>query len=87
MQVVRRAVQAGHAKWLLGSSRCSSTRTQPQLTSERYKVERGPYATITGAHTAFFESVLGRDRVITEPDECDSYNIDWLRMVKGLYLF
>ena len=93
MQAVKRAgrTSGAAAKWLLGNSRCASSqpqqqqqqRTQPELTAVRYKVERGPYARISDAHAAHFEGLLGSTRVITEPDECDSYNIDWLRIVKG----
>lgn len=86
MQATRRAVQTVRAKCLSpsSSSRLASQKTQPELTSVRYKVERGPYAVIGDAHTSFFNGLLGTERVITEPDECDSYNIDWLRIVKGM---
>uniref|UniRef100_A0ABD2XE31 D-2-hydroxyglutarate dehydrogenase, mitochondrial n=1 Tax=Trichogramma kaykai TaxID=54128 RepID=A0ABD2XE31_9HYME len=60
-------------------------RVRPELTALRYKVERGPYAELGQRDESFFRSLLGEDRVITEPDECDSYNIDWLRSVRGLF--
>lgn len=77
----------GSTKWLLNGCRHRSShqRIQPELTSVRYKVERGPYAAINDAHAAFFTRILGQDRVLTEPDECDSYNVDWLHMVKGYF--
>lgn len=85
MRVARRAAQAG--KLLRGdNSRCASSSAgpvQPELTAVRYKVERGPYAILGDAHVAFFESLLGPDRCITDPDECDGYNVDWFRTVKG----
>ncbi|XP_031789445.1 D-2-hydroxyglutarate dehydrogenase, mitochondrial [Nasonia vitripennis] len=86
MQAARRAAQTvgSRTKWLsLSGSRLASQKTQPELTAVRYKVERGPYAVIGDAHASFFNGLLGPERVITEPDECDSYNIDWLRIVKG----
>lgn len=55
----------------------------PELTSLKYKVSRGPYATITDSHLQFFENLLGKDRLLTDPDECDAYNVDWGKIVKG----
>lgn len=90
LQLGSRSNGGGGTKWLLNgcrrrraSSTTSRQRIQPELTSVRYKVERGPYAAISDVHAAFFARILGTDRVITEPDECDSYNVDWLHMVKG----
>ena len=58
---------------------------QPELTSVRYKVKRGPYSVISDSHTSFFTKLLGSDRIITQADECDSYNIDWLKIVRGIF--
>ncbi|XP_077254732.1 D-2-hydroxyglutaric acid dehydrogenase [Temnothorax americanus] len=68
-KIVSRYYQTGGAK--------------PELTSIRYKMRRGPYATITNADVCFFESLLGSNRLITDPDECESYNIDFPRTVRG----
>lgn len=56
---------------------------RPELTSIRYKMQRGPYATITDADVRFFDSLLGSSRLIMDPDECESYNIDFPKTVRG----
>lgn len=68
---------------------CAATRlgsTMPDLTAVRYKVKREPFGEITGTHVNFFEQLLGHNRVITDPNECDSYNVDWIKMVRGVCL-
>ncbi|XP_058805835.1 D-2-hydroxyglutarate dehydrogenase, mitochondrial [Phymastichus coffea] len=77
------ALLNGSRRQLASGAAVAATRTQPELTAVRYKVKRGPYALINDQHAAFFQQLLGNERVITEPDECDTYNIDWLRIVKG----
>ncbi|KAG5327186.1 D2HDH protein, partial [Pseudoatta argentina] len=61
----------------------STGAAKPELTSIRYKIQRGPYATVTDADVCFFESLLGSSRIITDPDECESYNIDFAKTVRG----
>lgn len=56
---------------------------KPELTSVRYKMRRGSYATIADADVRFFDSLLDSNRVITDPDECESYNIDFAKTVRG----
>ncbi|KAI4499154.1 hypothetical protein M0802_005737 [Mischocyttarus mexicanus] len=58
-------------------------KTKPELTSVRYKIQRGPYSMITDEHVNFFERLLDKNRVITDPDECDGYNIDFANTVRG----
>ena len=54
------------------------------MTSVRYpNVKRGQYGSITEADLKFFESVLGSNRVITDPSELEGYNTDWLNTVRG----
>lgn len=65
--------------------RCYSTKTKPELTSIRYKIQRGPYSKLTDEHVNYFEGLLDRNRVITDPDECDGYNIDFANTVRGMY--
>lgn len=66
---------------------CYSTRNvKPELTSIRYKMQRGPYATISNADIRFFESLVGSNRLITDPDECEGYNIDFPKTVRGKHL-
>ncbi|KAG7199803.1 hypothetical protein KM043_000465 [Ampulex compressa] len=56
---------------------------KPELTSVRYRVERGPYSRISEAHLAFFNGLLDRNRIVTDPEECDGYNIDFAKTVRG----
>lgn len=57
--------------------------TKPAFTCDRYKVKRGPYANISNDHVAFFNELLGRNRVITDAEECEGYNIDYSKIVRG----
>lgn len=57
--------------------------TKPAFTSDRYKVKRGPYASISSDHVAFFNELLGRNRVIADAEECEGYNIDYAKIVRG----
>ncbi|XP_012234746.1 D-2-hydroxyglutarate dehydrogenase, mitochondrial [Linepithema humile] len=61
----------------------STCGAKPELTSIRYKMQRGPYATISNADIRFFESLVGSNRLITDPDECEGYNIDFPKTVRG----
>ncbi|XP_012151768.1 D-2-hydroxyglutaric acid dehydrogenase isoform X2 [Megachile rotundata] len=63
--------------------RCFSANAKPQFTADRYKIERYAYSKISKEHVAFFKELLGRNRVITDPEECESYNIDFSRIVRG----
>ncbi|OAD59077.1 D-2-hydroxyglutarate dehydrogenase, mitochondrial [Eufriesea mexicana] len=57
--------------------------TKPAFTADRYDVKRGPYANISNNHVAYFDELLGRNRVITDADECEGYNIDHSKIVRG----
>lgn len=46
-------------------------------------MKRGNYAVLTEDHKQFFIDLLGSTRVITNPDECLSYNVDWIKNVRG----
>ncbi|XP_020293685.1 D-2-hydroxyglutarate dehydrogenase, mitochondrial [Pseudomyrmex gracilis] len=63
--------------------RCYSGSAKPELTSVRYKVRRGPYAAISTSDLRFFDSLLSSNQVVTDPDECESYNIDFPKTVRG----
>ncbi|XP_078048801.1 D-2-hydroxyglutaric acid dehydrogenase [Augochlora pura] len=65
------------------SFRSFSTSVKPAFTSDRYKVQRGPYAKIQSSHVSFFNDLLGQNRVISDPEECESYNIDYSKIVRG----
>nr|XP_033341554.1 D-2-hydroxyglutarate dehydrogenase, mitochondrial [Megalopta genalis] len=63
--------------------RSFSTSVKPAFTSDRYQVQRGPYAKIQSTHVSFFNDLLGQNRVISDPEECESYNIDYSKIVRG----
>ncbi|KAL1116714.1 hypothetical protein AAG570_005186 [Ranatra chinensis] len=55
------------------------------LTADRYPwVTRAPHLSrIEDKHVAAFERLLGPSGVITEEEQLDGYNTDWLKMVRG----
>lgn len=55
----------------------------PELTKDRYPVKRGDYAILDNSHLQFFKDVLGSERVVTNPSDCEAYNIDWIKNVRG----
>lgn len=60
---------------------CSST---VELTSVRYPEEkRGNYARLESDDIGHFKHILDENRVLTQPEEIDGYNTDWLRTVRG----
>ncbi|XP_053990173.1 D-2-hydroxyglutarate dehydrogenase, mitochondrial isoform X2 [Hylaeus volcanicus] len=65
------------------SFRSFSTIEKPAFTCDRYKVQRGPYARISDEHATFFDGLLGRNRVLSNAEECEDYNIDYARIVRG----
>ncbi|XP_049857866.1 D-2-hydroxyglutarate dehydrogenase, mitochondrial isoform X1 [Schistocerca gregaria] len=55
-----------------------------ELTSERYPdVRRGNFSKLNPGHISFFESILGKNRVLTDRADVESYNVDWMKMVRG----
>lgn len=51
---------------------------------DRYThVKRGNFAELNDSHLKFFEELVGKDRIITDAAECESYNIDWIKNVRG----
>ncbi|XP_040982697.1 D-2-hydroxyglutarate dehydrogenase, mitochondrial isoform X2 [Aquila chrysaetos chrysaetos] len=60
----------------------SSSFQEVMLTSERYRVQRLPFALVSDTDVAFFERVMP-GRVITNPEELKSFNVDWLKSVRG----
>ncbi|XP_054261644.1 D-2-hydroxyglutarate dehydrogenase, mitochondrial-like [Macrosteles quadrilineatus] len=58
---------------------------QPEvkLTKDVYKVKRGNYSVLDDSHIKKFENILSEDRVLTDAEELDSYNTDWIKMVRG----
>ncbi|KAF2358115.1 FAD-linked oxidase C-terminal [Trinorchestia longiramus] len=68
------------ARRLFSSSQCLST-DDVELTHKRYPVQRGAYGSITSEDLDFFRSIVGESCVLTS--DLESYNTDWLRMVRG----
>ncbi|KAJ7324953.1 hypothetical protein JRQ81_017973 [Phrynocephalus forsythii] len=52
------------------------------LTSERYGVQRLPFATVSDADLSFFKHLMP-GRVITDSEELKAFNVDWLKSVRG----
>ncbi|XP_003218369.1 D-2-hydroxyglutarate dehydrogenase, mitochondrial [Anolis carolinensis] len=52
------------------------------LTSERYGVQRLPFARVSDADLSFFECLMP-GRVVTDVDELKLFNVDWLKSVRG----
>ena len=82
MQNLRHVLRA--SKIMIRNDRFNSTKKlTPDFTCNRYKIERGSYAKLTDTHKSFFEELLGRNRVISNSEECEGYNVDWLKTVRG----
>ncbi|XP_015271552.1 PREDICTED: D-2-hydroxyglutarate dehydrogenase, mitochondrial [Gekko japonicus] len=52
------------------------------LTSERYEVQRLPFAHVSDRDLSFFECLMPGG-VITDEDELKPFNVDWLKTVRG----
>ncbi|KAF5921543.1 D-2-hydroxyglutarate dehydrogenase, mitochondrial isoform X1 [Diceros bicornis minor] len=65
-----------------GSSSTSSRAPEVMLTQERYPVQRLPFSTVAEEDLAAFERIIP-GRVITDPEELEASNVDWLRTVRG----
>lgn len=64
---------------LFRSKRCLST-----LTSEKYtSLKRGNYAALEDKDLKYFKSILSANQIVTDSDELEGYNTDWLRSCKG----
>ncbi|XP_062438526.1 D-2-hydroxyglutarate dehydrogenase, mitochondrial isoform X5 [Rhea pennata] len=60
----------------------SSSFQEVMLTSERYNVQRLPFSHVSSDDVAFFECLMP-GRVITNPEELEFFNVDWLKTVRG----
>ncbi|EPY83356.1 hypothetical protein CB1_000575016 [Camelus ferus] len=65
-----------------GSSLASSRAPEVVLTRERYPVRRLPFAQVSEDDLAALERIVP-GRVITDPEELEAPNVDWLRTVRG----
>ncbi|XP_007941440.1 D-2-hydroxyglutarate dehydrogenase, mitochondrial [Orycteropus afer afer] len=64
---------------------CSSASSHPDdvpLTTERYPVQRLPFAVVSEEDLAAFELILP-GRVVTGAEELAAVNVDWLRTMRG----
>ncbi|KAI4466384.1 d-2-hydroxyglutarate dehydrogenase mitochondrial [Holotrichia oblita] len=54
------------------------------LPQDRYShVKRGNFATLEHNHLKFFRDLLGENRVLANSSDCQAYNVDWIRSVRG----
>ncbi|XP_042095152.1 D-2-hydroxyglutarate dehydrogenase, mitochondrial isoform X2 [Ovis aries] len=65
-----------------GSCLASSRAPEVTLTPERYPVRRLPFSVVSEDDLAALEQVVP-GRVITDPEELEAPNLDWLRTVRG----
>lgn len=67
--------------WFQSIRRFSTT----PLTRLRHpKLLRSPhYATLTDEDTSYFEGILSHGGVLKNPEDCSSYNIDWIKTCQG----
>ncbi|XP_059618866.1 D-2-hydroxyglutarate dehydrogenase, mitochondrial [Phlebotomus argentipes] len=62
---------------------CSASSNAPDLTKNRYNVKRGNYAELSPDDLATFEGIVGKNRILIDATEVESYNIDFLKSVRG----
>ncbi|XP_057599836.1 D-2-hydroxyglutarate dehydrogenase, mitochondrial isoform X3 [Hippopotamus amphibius kiboko] len=65
-----------------GSSWAPSRAPEVMLTRERYPVRRLPFSVVSEDDLAALERIVP-GRVITDPQELEAPNVDWLRTVRG----
>ena len=54
------------------------------LTKDRFpNLKRGNYAVLQDGDVQYFEKVLDKNQVLTNPAEIEPFNKDWLGMVCG----
>ena len=64
------------------SSSPSSRGPEVVLTCERYPVRRLPFSVVSEEDLASFERIVP-GRVVTDPEELEASNVDWLRAMRG----
>nr|XP_019575017.1 PREDICTED: D-2-hydroxyglutarate dehydrogenase, mitochondrial isoform X5 [Rhinolophus sinicus] len=64
------------------SSSTSSRAPEVMLTHKRYPVRRLPFSVVSEEDLAAFERMVP-GRVVTDPEELEASNVDWLRTVRG----
>ncbi|KAM6258205.1 D-2-hydroxyglutarate dehydrogenase, mitochondrial [Porphyrio hochstetteri] len=73
---------AAAGPWGRKALRGASGSLEVPLTSERYGVQRLPFSRLSGGDVAFFERLMP-GRVVTDPEQLEPFNVDWLRSVRG----
>ncbi|XP_048664915.1 D-2-hydroxyglutarate dehydrogenase, mitochondrial isoform X4 [Marmota marmota marmota] len=63
-------------------SKVSSCTPEVMLTQERYPVQRLPFSVVSEEDLAAFERLVP-GRVVTDPEELEVSNVDWLRTARG----
>ncbi|KAG3275736.1 D-2-hydroxyglutarate dehydrogenase, mitochondrial isoform X2 [Ictidomys tridecemlineatus] len=63
-------------------SKVSSCPPEVMLTQERYPVQRLPFSVVSEEDLAAFEHMVP-GRVVTDPEELEVSNVDWLRTARG----
>ena len=53
-----------------------------EFTSKRYGGERGNYSEINEDDVRYFRSILS-SRCVTDAEDIEPHNVDWLKMVRG----
>ncbi|XP_055370883.1 D-2-hydroxyglutarate dehydrogenase, mitochondrial [Condylostylus longicornis] len=54
-----------------------------ELTKDRYKIKRNNYSVINDKDISFFENQIGKSYVVTNSDDIEGNNIDFLRSCRG----
>ncbi|XP_041976038.1 D-2-hydroxyglutarate dehydrogenase, mitochondrial [Aricia agestis] len=57
--------------------------TLPQLSSEKYGVKRKEFGVLKNDDVKFFQSLISKERVLTDESELLPYNIDWIKNCRG----
>lgn len=55
----------------------------PEFTKDAFEVSRGNYNYINDSYIKYFRSILGTNRVITNTEDAEKYNVDWFSQVRG----
>ncbi|KAJ8918438.1 hypothetical protein NQ315_008135 [Exocentrus adspersus] len=63
---------------------CGEGKSINPFSQDRYPhVKRGDYTSLDADHLNFFRGLLGEGRVLTKPEDCEAYNVDWIKNVRG----
>nr|XP_004667859.1 D-2-hydroxyglutarate dehydrogenase, mitochondrial isoform X1 [Jaculus jaculus]XP_045004123.1 D-2-hydroxyglutarate dehydrogenase, mitochondrial isoform X1 [Jaculus jaculus] len=71
-----------YSPWVCRSYSSASRSPEVMLTYERYPVQRLPFSKVSEEDMATFQRIIP-GRVITDPEELEACNVDWLKTVRG----